>query len=267
MTPDTAQAWIEKHIAMGTVDARTHERSCREVVLYCQEHPAARQIIEEALVAVIGESKWATAEQLENAAYLAVNLASVGALQQLVTGIAQRDDPSGDFATVGIAAIRSFPGDDATHDRFLLALFRWLKVAPVAHLAYEALCDLTPEDVGAHFAALAHYHHDNSSILHKALTHLYFRNGDTNAGASAVRSVTEGSPMLVEVIKTHPFLPDTFKAKVADSTHAEVAGPRHKESLTTIFDLLPLEKLQRCRRTQDMISGHGSLWPPVGIAA
>ena len=117
-----------------------------------------------------------------------------------------------------IAAIRSFPGDDAAHDRLLPALFRWLKVKPVAHLAYETLCDLSPKDAGAYFAALAHYYRDNSSILHQALTHLYFRNGDTKAGASAVRSVTESSPMLVEVVKTHPFLPDTFKAKIADST-------------------------------------------------
>ena len=174
MTPDTTQAWIEKHIAMGTVDARTHERSCREVVLYCQEHPTARQIIEEALVAVIGESKWATAEQLENAAYLVVNLESGEALQRLIDSVSKRDDPTGALATQVIAAIRSFPGNDGAHDRFLPALFRWLKIERVAHLAYETLCDLAPEDAGAYFAALAHFHHNAPAVLEKALTHLYF---------------------------------------------------------------------------------------------
>ena len=267
MTPDTAQAWIQKHIAMGTVDPRTPERSCREVVLYCQEHPVARQIIEEALVAVIGESKWATAEQFENAAYLAVNLESVGAIQQLVTGVAQRDDPSGEFATVGIAAIRSFPGNGAVHDRFLPALFRWLKVEPVAHLAYETLCDLTPEDAGAYFAVLAHYYCDNSSILQKALTHLYFRNGETEAGASAVRSVLESSTTLVEAIKTHPFLPATFKEMMTGSNQAKVAVHRHEEACTTSFNLLTPRKRLECHQAQTMIGKHGSLWSPMGIAA
>ena len=114
----------------------------------------------------------------------------------------------------------------AMHDRFLPILFRWLKVEPVAHLAYETLCDLSPDDAGAYFAVLAHYYCDNSSILQKALTHLYFRDGDTKAGASAVWSVTESSTTLVEAIKTHPFLPDTFKDKVAGSNQAGVAAHR-----------------------------------------
>ena len=267
MRPDEACWWLRQHIATGHVDTRTHEHSAREVVTYHTKHPEERDTLAESLAQVIADFDWNTAEQIETAAYLVVNLESGAALQRLIDSVGERDDPTGELATQVIAAIRSFPGNDAAHDRFLPALFRWLKTAPVAHLAYETLCDLSPEDAGAYFASLAHYYRDNSSILHKALTHLYFRNGDTNAGASAVRSVAEGSPMLVEVIKTHPFLPDTFKARVADSTHAEVAGPQDEESLTTIFNLLPLEKLRRCRQTQAVISEHGSLWSPIGIAA
>ncbi len=265
MTPDTAQAWIQKHIAMGTVAPRTHERSCREVVVYYQGHPAARQIIEAALVAVIGESEWITAEQLENAAYLAVNLESVGAIQQLVTGVTQRDDPSGDLATVGIAAIRSFPGNDAIRDRFLPALFRWLKVEPVAHLAYETLCDLSPDDAGAYFAVLAHYYCDNSSILQKALTHLYFRGGDTVQGAADVRAVVEGFATLTQAISNHPFIPSDIKQEMARI--GEVRPRTSPQPEPVILQNLPLQKRSSCLRAGKVLRSHGSWGQSAGVAA
>ena len=234
---------------------------------YHTEHPDERDTLAEALALVIADFDWTTAEQVETAAYLVVNLESGAALQRLIDSVSKRDDPTGVLATQVIAAIRSFPGNDAAHDRFLPVLFRWLKVAPVAHLAYETLCDLMPEDAGAYFAALAHYYRDNSSILHKALTHLYFRDGDTKAGASAVRSVVESSPMLVEAIKTHPFLPTTLKEKVADGNHVEVAGYVQEETRPTIFSPLPPEKRQIYLHAQAMIRKRGSWGALAEVAA
>ncbi len=265
MTPDTAQAWIQKHIAMGTVAPRTHERSCREVVVHYQGHPAARQIIEAALVAVIGESEWITAEQFENAAYLAVNLASVEALQQLVTGIAQRDDPSGDFATVGIAAIRSFPGDDPAHDRFLPALFHWLKVEPVAHLAYETLCDLSPEDAGAYLAALAHFHHGAPAVLEKALTHLYFRGGDTVQGAADVRALVEGFATLRQAISSHPFIPGDVKQELAK---IDAVRPRTSpQPVLAILENVPWPRRSSYLNAGNVVRELGPWGVTTGVAA
>ena len=100
-------------------------------------------------------------------------------------------------------------------DRFLPALFRWLKIEPVAHLAYETLCDLTPEDAGAYLAALAHFHHRVPAVLEKALTHLYFRGGDTVQGTADVRALVEGFATLTQAISSHPFLPPDVKQELA----------------------------------------------------
>ena len=175
MTIDDARQLIQKNISSGFVDPRTHEHTCREVATYYQEHQEEQKVIRQALVEVTGEYEWASAsaEQLENAAYLVVNLESVEALQNLVTSVINLDEPSSDFASLVIAAIRSFPGNGTVRDLFLPTLFRWLKSEPIAHLAFEALCELAPDDAGAYFSALSHYHRSNPDVIQKALTQLW----------------------------------------------------------------------------------------------
>lgn len=216
MTPNDARQWIQKHISLGFVDPRTYEHTCREVVTYYHDHLEEQDIIRQALVEVITEDKWASAslEQVENAAYIAVNLESTQALQDLVTGVLNLEDPSGELATVVIAAIRSFPGNSAVHNLFLPVLFQWLKSESTAHLAFEALCDLMPADAGAYLSVVSYYHRNNPDIIQKALTHLYYRNGDTDQGASDVLSVVGGFTALIDSIKRHPFIPEVFKRKV-----------------------------------------------------
>ena len=215
MRPDEACRWLRQHIATGHVDTRTHEHSAREVVTYHTEHPEERDALAESLALVIADFDWTTAEQIETAAYLVVNLESGAALQRLIDSVGERDDPTGALATQVIAAIRSFPGNDAAHDRFLPALFRWLKTAPVAHLAYETLCDLSPEDAGAYFAVLAHVHQSSPAVLERALTHLYFRSGDTVQGSADVRALIEGFATLTQAVSNHPFIPSDVKQELA----------------------------------------------------
>ena len=215
MKSSEARRWLRQHIATGYIDTRTHEHSAREVVTHHTEHPEEWDALVESLAQVIADFDWTTAEQVETAAYLVVNLESGAALQRLIDSVDGRHDPTGELATQVIAAIRSFPGNSVMHDRFLPVLFRWLKVAPVAHLAYETLCDLTPEDAGAYFAALAHFHHKAPAVLEKALTHLYFRGGDTVQGTADVRALVEGFATLNQAIGSHPFLPPDVKQELA----------------------------------------------------
>jgi len=216
MTIDDARQLIQKNISSGFVDPRTHEHTCRKVVTYYQEHTEEQDVIRQALVEVISEYEWVSvsAEQLENAAYITVNLESAEALQNLVTNVVNLDEPSDNLATIAIAAIRSFPGNGAVRDLFFPALFRWLRSESVAHLAFEALCELSPDDAGAYLSALSHYHRSKPDVIQKALTHLYYRGGDTVQGASDVRSVVENFAVLVDSIKMHPFFPDTFKRDI-----------------------------------------------------
>ena len=232
MTIDEARQLIQKNISSGFVDPRTHEHTCREVVTYYQEHSEEQGVIRQALVEVISEYEWtsASAEQLENAAYIAVNLESVEALQKLVTSVSNLYEPTGDLATVAIAAIRSFPANGKVRDLFFPALFRWLRTESIAHLAFEALCELSPDDAGAYLSALSHYHRGKPNIIQKALTHLYYRGGDTDQGASDVYSVVESCAALVDSIKTHPFFPDTFKRDVEKDIHAKILFASPKEA-------------------------------------
>ena len=233
MRSGEARRWLRQHIATGYVDTRNHEHSAREVVTYHTEHPEERDALAESLALVIADFDWTTAEQIETAAYLVVNLESGEALQRLIDSVGERDDPTGELATQVIAAIRSFPGNGAVRDRFLPILFRWLKVEPVAHLAYETLCDLTPEDAGAYFAVLAHYYCDNSSILQKALTHLYFRGGDTVQGAADVRALVEGFATLTQTVSNHPFIPADVRQELA-----RIGAVRPRTSLQPVFAIL-----------------------------
>ena len=243
MTIDDARQLIQKNISSGFVDPRTHEHTCREVVTYYREHPEEQDAIRQALVEVISEYEWASAsaEQLENAAYIAVNLESPEALQNLVTSAVNLDESSGDFATVAIAAIRSFPGNGTVRDLFFSALFRWLKSESVAHLAFEALCELAPDDAGAYFSALSHYHRGKPDVIQKALTHLYYREGKTDQGASDVCSVLESFTALVDSIKMHPFFPDTFKREVGEDIRTKVT----EESRTEVSWHIPLDLAER----------------------
>jgi hypothetical protein len=135
--------------------------------MHYQEHPEEQDVIKQALVEVISEYEWASAsaEQLENAAYITVNLESVEALQKLVTSVSNLDESTGDFATVAIAAIRSFPGKGKIRDLFFPALFRWLRSEAVSHLAFETLCELAPDDAGAYLSALSHSYYLFSASL------------------------------------------------------------------------------------------------------
>ncbi|MBI4639594.1 MAG: hypothetical protein HY731_02805 [Candidatus Tectomicrobia bacterium] len=236
MTINDAQYWIEKQISMGFVDPRTHDPTCREVVVYYHEHPYEQDIIKQALVAVISEYEWGSAslEQLENAAYIAVNLESTEALQNLVTSVVKLGDPSGDFVTVAIAAIRSFPANGTVRDLFLPVLFQWLKSESSAHLAFEALCELSPDDIGAYLFVVSHYHHHSKpDVIQKALTHLYYRQGDTDRGASDVWSIIESFIVLIDSIKMHPFLPDIFKRSIGKATQSKIESTVQDLLLTT----------------------------------
>lgn len=259
MTIDDTRQWVQKHISTGFVDPRTHEHTCREVVTYYQEHPGDQAVIRQALVEVIGEYRWASPEQLENAAYLAVNLESSEALQRLVVSVANLDDASGDLATVAIAAIRSFPGNGVVRDLFLPFLFRWLRLESTAHLAFETLCDLTPDDAGAYLAAVAYYHRARPEVIRKALTHLYYREGDTKQGMSVVSSVVESLASLVNSIQVHPFLPDPFKDDVRDTILSKEG--RRVDAPQIVFVAISEEKRSSCRAAQASIKRSGSLWP------
>ncbi len=265
MRPDEACRWLRQHIATGHVDTRTHEHSAREVVTYCTKHPEKRDALAESLALVIADFDWITAEQVEAAAYLVVNLESSAALQHLIDSVGERDDSTGALATQVIAAIRSSPDIDAAHDRFLPALFRWLKVAPIAHLAYETLCDLSPEDAGAYFAILAHFHHSDPVVLEKALTHLYFRGGDTVQGTADVRALVEGFATLTQAVSNHSFIPGDVRQELARTDAA--LRPTSIQPEPIILQNLPPKKRSSCRRAGEVLRARGSWGAPEEIAA
>ena len=93
--------WLRQHIATGYVDTRNHEHSAREVVTYHTEHPEERDALTESLALVIADFDWTTAEQVEAAAYLVVNLRSGEALQRLIESVSNRDDPTGELTNAG----------------------------------------------------------------------------------------------------------------------------------------------------------------------
>ena len=260
MTLDDARQWIQQHISTGFVDPRTYEHTCHEVVTYYREHQEEQDVIRQALLEVTGRYEWTSAspEQLENAAYIAVNLESIKALQNLVTDVAKLDDPSGELATVAIAAIRSFPGNGRVRDLFLPALFRWLRSESTAHLAFEALCDLTPDDASAYVSVIAHYHRNKPEIIQKALTHLYYREGDTDKGASDVRSVVESFTTLIDAIKRHPFLPDAFKYEVGETIRTRAAEEFQEEDSHPMEFTISQATRKKSRETQSLIKDYGS---------
>jgi len=263
MTIDDARLLIQKNISLGFVDARTHEHTCREVVTYYQEHPGEQNVINQALAEVIGEYDWisASGEQLENAAYLAVNLESVETLQNLVMSVINLGKPTEEFVTVAIAAIRRFPGNGKIRDLFFPVLFQWLRFEPISHLAFEALCEFAPDDVGAYFAVLSYYHRNNPDVIQKALTHLYYRGGNTDQGASNVDSVIESFTALVDSIKTHPFLPDNFKRDVEENIRTKVIEESRQEfSPPYQSNIIPFEEIKKCQIAQNVIMKSGSIW-------
>ena len=212
MTQDEARDLLKRHISSGWVDPRTLEHSCREVVVRLSEHPDEREVMRSALVEVIAGYEWqsATVEQFENAAYLAVNLSSGDAIQHLVSRALALDDPSGRYATLAVAAIRSAPAD-YPRDAFLPVLFRLLKSTRVAHLAFEALCEMHAEDSGAYLLLLSHYHRANLEMIQRGITHVYYKGGDTNAGAAALKSAVESADLLRTAVAANPFIPSAGK--------------------------------------------------------
>ena len=215
MTFDEAQQLIQKNIETGFVDSRTHEHSCSKLVAYFNGHAEDQNVLKQALVQAVDAGKWVTPEQVENAAYLIVNLGSSDALQKLIAKASALESISGDLVAVVIAAIRSFPEEEIDKDLFLPFLLRWLRVESVASLAFEALSDIVPHEAGAYLAALACYHRDRPEVIRKALTHLYYRGGDTRQGMKSVSSVAESFAVLVRTIQEHPFLPEDFKHDVS----------------------------------------------------
>lgn len=220
-TQEEVRNWLDQHISMGAVDPRTYEHSAHEVLTYHAEHPEEQDFIRQALVEVIRRFQWRSPQQMENAAYLAVNLESAEALDALIKAAGKLSDPNGEYATEAIAASRSFPDENTAREISLPSLFRWLKSEAVAHLAFETLTELTPEDAGAYLSALSYYHQENQKIVENALTHLYYRNGNAEQGDVEVKSVIQGFTRLIGTVSTHPLLPKTFKKEISSSVKVQ----------------------------------------------
>lgn len=259
MNFDDAQQLIQQNIATGFVDPRTHEHSCGKLVAYFKKHAEDRNVLKQALAKAVDEGKWVTPEQLENVAYLIVNLGSDEALRQLVAKASALESISGDFIAVVIATIRSFPEEEIDKTLFLPSLLRWFRVESVASLAFEALSDLVPHEAGAYLAALACYHRNRPDVIRKALTHLYYRGGDTRQGMEAVSTVVEGFESLTTTIQGHPFLPDAFKSDVRDILKQD--EPAQTSAPHFVFVALSPEKRMRCQTAQETIRKNQSLWP------
>ena len=223
MNLSTISNKIRQEISTGFIDSRTIEHSSRATVREFRRDKKSLACAREALAIVISEHNWANFEEIENAAYLAVNLESHAALSKLVERARIPSDKyENELAKVAIAAIRSFPDEEAVRE-FQPALLHWLRRAPVAHSAFEALCDLRPKEAEDYFTALAYYHDGQTDIIQRALSHLYYQGGDTKRGAAAVRSAIASFPsnaMLTESIVTHPLLPAAFKQGIGDAVPA-----------------------------------------------
>lgn len=248
MNLSIARNKIRREISSGFIDPRTIKHSSGALVRTFRRNQESLTRASKALAAEISEYDWTRFEQIENAAYLAVNLESLEALRKLVERALVPDAHLADeLVMVAIAALRSFPDEEAMHE-FCPTLLHWLRHAPVADHAFEALCDLQPEEAEDYFTALAYYHDGQIEIIQRALSHLYYLGGDMERGAVAVRSAVAGFPdrtPLLEAIAAHPFLPASFRQDLADATPAALNVDELGRKLGKVTQYLELERDRR----------------------
>lgn len=267
MTPDEITAWVRSCITTGFVDPRTHEHSCREVVTYCREHPEDGAEFGSALSGIVSRYEWDSPEQFENAAYLTVNLGNFAALKTLIERTSVAADSSrgasAPFITLAIAAIRSFPDERKIARDFLPELLNWLGDSAVAQLAFETLCDLSPQLSGLYLSMLAHNQSSAPEVLKNALTHLYFRGGNTEQGGRELRSAFDGLVALHKAVGAHPLIPADIKSRLSEIVRTAVgaAAPLAAAQPTKgSFGNLSLGARQKSNDVQKIIRRNGSLW-------
>jgi hypothetical protein len=142
---------------MGTFDARTLEAPCKEIVTYLRENPDDKAVFTKALSDFIENEEFVTHQHVENAAYLVVNIEAREVLEKFLSKLRSAKDTEGILGRLAIATIRSFPCPNKEKAVYLPLLIEWLKREETATVAYEAICQIYPEDMIAYFLwALPH---------------------------------------------------------------------------------------------------------------
>jgi hypothetical protein len=212
-----AQAELEREISSAHIDPRSLETTSRSFLREVSQDPARLKTYREALGEAIKKNALKTVSSMENAAYLAVNLASPEGLHNLVE-IAERQarpGPNDEAMSISIGAIRSFP-DDAVRRQFIPQLIRWLRnpSSDVANRAFAALCSIDIDRAAKYLLIFVSSQRDKEEAIKYALADLYFLGGETKRGESIIKSVINVHPPLAEFVTSNKYLPIDLRNRI-----------------------------------------------------
>ena len=214
MNEKEAYQWIKDRVFMGTFDARTLESPCKEIVMYLQESPNDKELFTKALSDFVKNEELVVQQHVENTAYLVVNLRNRDALEKFISKLNNVEDFEGVLGRLAIATIRSFPCPNEGKKAYLPLLIEWLRREETATIAYEALCQIYPEDAIAYLLWASSHHTTNKKFVQKMLTDIYFNQRQEQSGLQALEKLSESWKQLIFAVCEHPLMPDSAKKQV-----------------------------------------------------
>jgi len=222
MNEKEARQWIKDKVFMGTFDARTLESPCKEIVTYLRANPDDKAAFTKALSDFIENEELVTRQHVENTAYLVVNIGNRDALEKFISKLRSAEDTEGILGHLAIATIRSFPCPNQEKAVYLPFLMEWLKREETATIAYEALCQIYPEDMIAYFLWALSHHTTNERFIQKMLTDIYFDQRQEQSGLQTLDKLNESWKQLISAIREHPLIPDSAKEEALQECAATV---------------------------------------------
>jgi hypothetical protein len=260
MNEKEVRQWIKDKVFMGTFDARTLESPCKEIVIHLRENPDDKAVFTKALSDFIEHEEFVSLQQIENTAYLVVNIGNRDALEKLISKLRSTEDTDGILGRLAIATIRSFPCTNQKKADYLPILMEWLKREKTATIAYEALCQIYPEDTIAYFLWALSHHTTNERFIQKMLTDIYFDQQQELSGLQALDELNEAWKQLISAIREYPLIPDSAKEEALQEWAATENIPLAVVSVTAISASLEPELRIRCTRANQIIQERRSLW-------
>ena len=233
MNEKEAYQWIKDRVFMGTFDARTLESPCKEIVMYLRESPNDKELFTKALSDFVKNEELVVQQHVENTAYLVVNLRNRDALEKFISKLHNVEDFEGVLGRLAIATIRSFPCPNEGKKAYLPLLIEWLRREETATIAYEALCQIYPEDAIAYLLWASSHHTTNKKFIQKMLTDIYFNHRQEHPGLQAFDNLKKSWKQLISAIREHPLIPDSAKEEALQEWGAEDMAPTTDKSLRT----------------------------------
>ena len=215
-----------------------------------------KTVFTKALSDFIEYEEFVAQQHVENTAYLVVNLRSRNVLEKFISKLRSSEDTEGVLGRLAIATIRSFPCPNQEKALYLPLLMEWLKREETATIAYEALCQIYPEDTIAYFLWALSYHTANERFIQKMLTDIYFDHRQEYSGSQVFDKLNELWKQLISAVREHPVIPDSAKEETLQKwTITEVPTV-----IVSMFASLEPELRGRYTRANQIIQERRSLW-------